>query len=690
MGRPSKFDFSGYVTRYDVLCSDGRTIKPKSFAEQDGMTVPLVYNHDHKDINNVIGQVYLEHRDQGMYGYGTFNDTDNAVNAKKSVIHKDITSMSIFANKLVQDDRKNVTHGIIREVSLVLAGANPGAFIDNIMVHSEDENSDTDYVESEDQAIIYNDDSDGIIIHSEESNAENQNEESNAENKTENKTESNDNASIEHSEEESSFSNEFIKSIEGKSVNDVIDGLKISTDEKKFIYSAIGNAYEIGMNENKEGNKSMKHNVFENGDNNTNTSKNYIFHSEDQKKIISLAKNKAIVSLSNAVKTYFNENEELAHSDCVCDEDGNVLMHSAVYPFGENTDSNPVSYLFPEYTDVSNGNPEVIRNRIDYVDKVLSGVHSSPAAFIKTHQIDERVEELRAMGYIRGDEKSRQAARKVLGRRTSPQTIYVSNTLDRDEWADIESFDELAYLKREDEVHLRQELADAILIGDGREANDKHKIEEDRIRPIWLDNSYYTIRAVMDVAATRQQYQGSDATKYFGDNFINSKAMLKALYDARVNFRGTGTPALFCSDEAYSWFALATDRAGHDLYSSEEAIRAKLKVSSIQTVYKFTNKTRVDETTGKTYKLVGIVVDLNDYVVGANKKGKLTHFDQFDIDFNQMKTLTETRLCGALRSPLTAIAIEVEVTNDSEGETTNNSDAGAGAGAETTPVGNGE
>ena len=331
------------------------------------------------------------------------------------------------------------------------------------------------------------------------------------------------------------------------------------------------------------------------------------------------------------------------------------LAHAASNPF-----TTP-SQLFTEYKDVSNGNPEVLRNRIGWVDVVLKGVHSSPASFIKTKQIDERLAELRANGYVKGDQKAMQSARKVLSRKTSPQTIYVNNELDRDEYADIEDFDAIAYLKAEDTLHLKEELAKAILVGDGREEGDAHKINQENIRSIWNDDELYAIHALIDPEATKAKLQGSDASKYFGTDFVNAHAIVNAVYNARVNYRGSGKPIMFCSEEAYSWFALATDRTGRDAYDTEEKIKTKLQVSDIVTVDKFTNLIRTGGE-NKKFKLIAILVNLDDYIVGANKKGQLTSFDDFDIDFNKVKTMTETRVCGALRSPLTAMVIEQDVT----------------------------
>lgn len=646
MSRPKEYDFSGWATKFNIKCADGRTIRDGAFDENDGATVPLVYNHDHSNIESVVGHIYLEHRDKGMYGYGTFNDNHAGQVAKELVRNGDIRSLSIYANKLSQDAEKNVTHGLIREVSLVLAGANPGAFIDNVITHGDD-----GVYEDEESAYITCGEEDGLDLfhadHEEENSIE-------KETSTEEDNKNDENQEdLSHSEEnreekpmenkeEKGFSDAFVEKIKDKTLKEVIEDMKITEDEKNFIFNALGAAYEEGANANvqkEEDKPEMKHNVFDMDEKKEN---DFIIHSEDEKDIIKLAKNPAIGTLKNALDI-FQEN----HAD--------ELAHAASNPF-----TTP-SQLFTEYKDVSNGNPEVLRNRIGWVDVVLNGVHSSPASFIKTKQIDERLAELRANGYVKGDQKAIQAARKVLSRKTSPQTIYVNNELDRDEYADIEDFDAIAYLKAEDTLHLKEELAKAILVGDGREEGNAHKINQENIRSIWNDDELYAIHALIDPEATKAKLQGSDASKYFGTDFINAHAIVNAVYNARVNYRGSGKPIMFCSEEAYSWFALATDRTGRDAYDTEEKIKTKLQVSDIVTVDKFTNLTRTTDNS-KKYKLIAILVNLDDYIVGANKKGQLTSFDDFDIDFNKMKTMTETRVCGALRSPLTAMVIEQDVT----------------------------
>lgn len=628
MSRPKEYDFSGWATKFNIKCADGRTIREGAFNDNDGVTVPLVYNHDHNNLESVVGHMYLEHRDKGMYGYGVFNDSNAGQIAKELVSNGDIRSLSIYANKLTQDSSKNVTHGMIREVSLVLAGANPGAFIDNVIEHCDD-----DVYEDEESAYITWGEGDGLLL---SHNDENVTDDKELNHTYENK----ENANM---AEEKTFSDDFIDKVKDKTIKEVIDEMNISDDEKNFIYSAIGAAYEDRMGtkiQNEEDKPEMKHNVFDTEEKKEN---DFIIHSEDERDIIKTAKNPAVGTLKNALDI-FQEN----HAD--------ELAHAASNPFTD------VSTLFPEYKDVSNGNPEVLRNKIGWVDVVLKGVHSSPASFIKTKQIDERLAELRANGYVKGDQKSMQAARKILSRKTSPQTIYVNNELDRDEYADIEDFDAVAYLKSEDTLHLKEELAKAILVGDGRETGDAHKIEQENIRSIWHDDELYAIHSLLDVEGTKAKLQGTDTNKYFGTDFINAHAVVNAVYNARVNYRGSGKPVMFCSEEAYSWFALATDRTGHDAYDTEEKIKTKLQVSDIITVDKFANLTRTGDD-AKKYKLVAILVDLDDYIVGANKKGQLTSFDDFDIDFNKMKTMTETRVCGALRSPLTAMVIEEDVTS---------------------------
>lgn len=641
MSKPKQYDFSGWATRFNIKCSDGRTIRDGAFNDNDGCTVPLVYNHDHGNIDSVVGHMYLEHRANGMYGYGTFNENPTGKAAKELVRNGDIRSLSIFANKLSQDSERNVTHGMIREVSLVLAGANPGAFIDNVIVHGED-----GAYEDEESAYITCGEEDGLELY--DSGIEENDDGDSLEHLDENKGEDNPmkkekDERDDKKDENPGFSKEFVDRVKDKTVQEVINGMSISEDEKNFIFNALAAVYDEGANaeNNKEDTPEMKHNVFE-ADKEMNN--DFVIHSEDEKDIIKMAKNPVVGTLKNALDI-FQEN----HAD--------ELAHAASNPF-----TTPAE-LFPEYKDVSNGNPEVLRNNIGWVDVVLKGVHSSPASFIKTKQIDERLAELRANGYVKGDEKAMQVARKVLSRKTSPQTIYVNNELDRDEYADIEDFDAVAYLKAEDTLHLKEELARGILIGDGRNEGDAHKINQENIRSIWNDDDLYAIHTLIDAEAAKAKLQGSDTTKYFGTDFVNAHAMVNAVYNARINYRGSGKPVMFCSEEVYSWFALATDRTGRDAYDTEEKIKTKLQVSDIVTVDKFTNLTRKStDGQNKDLKLLAILVNLDDYIVGANKKGQLTSFDDFDIDFNKMKTMTETRVCGALRSPLTAIVVEEDVT----------------------------
>lgn len=638
--KPKQYDFSGWATKFGIKCSDGRTILDGAFNDNDGITVPLVYNHDHYNLHSVVGHMYLEHRDNGMYGYGTFNQTADGQAAKELVKNGDIRSLSIYANKLTQDSGKNVTHGLIREVSLVLAGANPGAVIDNVISHSDDGN----IYEDQESAYITIGEEDGLSVYNSEDSAA-KNPEDVIEHKENQNEATEENKMPEEKEEEqndSGFSNEFQKEIDGKTVEEVINGYGLSKDQTNFIYSAIGTAYKKGLEDSeKEESPAMKHNVF---DNEEQKNEDFIIHSEDEREILNNAKNSAVGTLRNALQLFEDQ-----HKD--------ELAHAASNPFTN------VNLLFPEYKDRSNGNPEVLRNNTDWVNVVLNGVHSSPASFIKTKQVDERLKELRANGYIKGDEKDKQAARKILSRKTSPQTIYVNNELDRDEFADIEDFNAVAYLKAEDTQHLKEEIARAILVGDGRNEGDQHKIEQENVRSIWNDDELYAIHATIDPEATKAKLQGTDTSKYFGTDFVNAHSVVDALYKARVNYRGKGKPRMFCSEECYSWFALATDRTGHDAYDTEDKIKTKLQVSAIQTVDCFTNLTRqgTGDKSAKKYKIVAIVVNLDDYIVGANKNGQLTSFDDFDIDFNKRKTLTETRICGALRSPLTAIVLEQEV-----------------------------
>lgn len=614
----SKYDFSGWATRNDLKCSDGRTIRKGAFKDNDGQTVPLVWNHQHNDSMNVLGHALLQERDQGVYAYCTFNDTEAGQNAKLLVQHGDVTALSIYANQLKQHGG-DVLHGAIREVSLVLAGANPGAYIDSIMSHGE---------ESDEEAIIYTGE-ELELSHSDDS-------------KNPDKTKK------ETTKEEKPVAEENKE----KTVQDVFDEL---TDEQKdVVYALIGMAVEdasASNEDNSEGDdEDMKHNVF---DNDEVYQKNVITHA-DQEGIIAMAKQSNVGTFQNALEAYAEDND---------------LQHDAISSgFNQAGDGN-VTMLFPEYQEVRPGAPELVTNDQGWISLVMSKVHKSPISRIRTSQVDIRnIDTLRSKGYKKGKQKAQTGNFKLVRRTTDPQTVYVKNALHRDDIVDITDFDYVQYLYNIDRMMLNEELATAIMLGDGRDDGDEAKIAPEHIRPIWLDDDLYTIHVDLDIDAAKKELQGTNTGANFGDNYIYAEAMINTVLYSRENYKGSGTPDLYCTPHMLNVMLLARDINGRRIYSSKAELASALNVGSIITAEQFEGKTR-KTSDGKSKKLIAIIANLSDYSLGATKGGEITHFTQFDIDFNQEKSLLETRCSGALTRVYSAIAIEEPVkasSSDSE------------------------
>lgn len=618
-----KYDFSGWATRNDLTCSDGRVIKKDAFKHNDGETVPLVWNHQHNNPDNVLGHAMLENREDGVYAYCEFNDSESGITARKLVEHGDVRSLSIFANQL-KESGKNVLHGVIREVSLVLAGANPGAFIESVIAHGAD--SETGLIIGYDENIMLYHSSD------KEDEKDKKDKEDTAPDKKENKED-------EGGEE---------------TVADVFDTL--SEKQKTVVYAMIGQALEGNEDskdseksekddEKKGGNKIMKHNVFDNDDR-QQVSKNVICHS-DQVDIVKLAKSSQVGSFQAALSIYAEENE---------------LQHDAVSGGFVQTGSGNVTELFPEYKDVRPGAPELITSDQGWISVVMSKVHKSPISRIRTSQVDIRnIDALRAKGYEKGKQKKQAGNFKLVRRTTDPQTAYVKNALHRDDIVDITDFDYVQYLYGIDRMMLNEELATAIMLGDGRDDGDEDKIAPEHIRPIWLDDELYTIHVDLDVAAAKAELQGSNTGANFGENYVLAEAMINTVLYAREKYKGTGTPDYFCTPHMLNVMLLARDLNGRRIYASKAELASALNVGDIVTAEQFEGKTRTTED-NKTKKLLGIIANLNDYSLGATKGGEVTHFTQFDIDFNQEKSLLETRCSGALTRVYSAIAIEEPVT----------------------------
>lgn len=598
----TKYDFTGWATRNDIKCSDGKTIRRNAFKDNDGETVPLVWNHSHNDPMNVLGHALLENRDEGVYVYGTFNDSAQGKNAKELVEHGDVTALSIYANHLKQHGG-DVLHGAIREVSLVLAGANPGAFIDSIMMHGE---------ESDEEAVIYTGE-ELTLSHGDDEEDKNKEKEKNMNNEQKQKTD------------------------DEKTIKDVFDSM---TEEQKTVaYAMIGLALgDAGVDAEKGDEENMKHNVFDMDE----QQQDYLTHS-DQGAILEMAKKNNVGSFKRALEIYSEENGvEISHADTA----------SAVGGFGN------VTPLFPEYKDVRPGAPELITNDQGWIDVVLKKVHKSPISRIRTRQVDIRnIQTLRAKGYKKGNKKDVVGNFNLVSRTTDPQTVYVKNALHRDDVIDITDFDYVDYLYNIDKMSLNEELATAIMLGDGRDEGAEDKIAEDKIRPIWLDDDLYTLHVDMDMDKTKSEIQGTGSNTNFGENFIMAETMVNTVLYAREKFKGSGTPDLFITPHMLNVMLLARDMNGRRIYSSKAELASSLNVGEIYTAEQFEGKTRKDSS-GNTKGLVAIVCNLADYSLGATKGGEVTHFTDFDIDFNQMKSLLETRCSGALTRCYSAIAIE--------------------------------
>lgn len=561
----SKYDFGGWATKNDLRCSDGRTIRRNAFAGDDGHTVPLVWQHSHNNPENVLGRALLQNKDEGVYAYCTFNNTDSARHAKELIRHGDICALSIYANGLKQD-HGDVLHGSIKEVSLVLAGANPGALIDYMDIqHGE---------EAATEARIYTDM--GI--------------------------------SLEHADEPKEGEKKMEDTNKEKTVKDVFDTL--NEEQKNVVYYLVGQAMDSkGESEadDKEEDKEVKHNVFEN-----DTPENTLTHAE-------------FIAIANDAKR------------CGSMKDA-FLAHGI-----EN-----VGMLFPEPHNL-NTPPEFIKRKDDWVAKVMNAVHRTPFSRVKSMFADLTEDEARAKGYIKGKFKKEEVF-SLLKRTTDPTTIYKKQKMDRDDVLDITDFDVIAWLKQEMRMMLEEECARAILTGDGRPTSSDDKIPEDHVRPVWTDSDLFTIKVPVTVAQSASE---SDI----------AKATIRAIIKSRKNYRGSGDPVFYTTEDAITDMLLLEDTTGRIIYDSMDKLKTALRVKDIVTIPTMEGLSR-DVTNGakvETHNLVGLIVNLNDYNVGADKGGAVNMFDDFDIDYNAQKYLIETRFSGALTKPYSAMAIETVV-----------------------------
>lgn len=611
-----KYDFGGWATRNDLQCADGRVIKKDAFKAQNGQTVPLVWMHNHADPANVLGLAHLENRDEGVYAFCECNDTESGKTARELVKHGDVQSLSIFANQLKQAGH-DVVHGIIREVSLVLAGANPGAFIDDVMMHGDGETG---------IVIGYNEMITGQLEHSADKSDKKKEKE---------KIEPNDKSD-----------NGEKKDNKVETIEDIFKSMNEKQQTAVFAMMAEFVDKENPKKEDDEskgGDDNMKRNVF---NTDKRDDKSFLSHA-DQEEILKLAKTSQVGTFQTALEIYANEN---------------ALQHDALASGFVQDGTGNVTLLFPEYKDVRPGAPELITNDQGWITTVMNKVHKSPISRIRTSQVDIRnIDALKAKGYTKGKQKKQTGNFKLVRRTTDPQTVYVKSALHRDDIIDIVDFDYVAYLYNIDRLMLNEELATAIMLGDGRDDGDEGKISPDHIRPIWLDDDLYTIHVDLDIAAAKKELQGTNTAANFGENYVFAEAMINTVLYAREDYKGTGTPDLFITPHMLNQMLLARDINGRRIYSSKTELATALNVGSINTAEQFEGKTRTTSN-NKKKKLVAIIANLADYSLGATKGGEVTHFTQFDIDFNQEKSLLETRCSGALTRVYSAIAIEEDVT----------------------------
>lgn len=600
-----KYDFCGWATRNDIKCADGLTIRQDAFADCDGIKVPLVYMHDHKDPENVLGHAFLENRDEGVYCYGSFNNTEKGEMGKALVAHGDITSLSIFANQLVKNG-KDVIHGVIREVSLVLAGANPGATIDfPVLQHSDGTYSDpieTEAIVSYKQPLSMSDELAHMFDEDEED--------------------------LHHDDAE-----EDEEGDDDLTVEDVIDSM--DEDQQEVVENLMELAYQQGMedasnkvkdeeegSELSEEDEEVKQSDMNGGD--TVMHKN-LFENEKEDVVLCHGID---MDTANSIITEAKDNGQSLKATS--------LAHSI----------QDIDWLFPE-AKMASPTPEWIKRDTGWVQGVLNGVHHTPYSRIKSRFADIREDEARARGYIK-DEYKKEETFTLLKRTTTPQTIYKKQKLDRDDIIDITDFDVVAWIKAEMRVMLDEEIARAIMIGDGRLSSSEDKIREEHVRPIWKDDDLYSVKVKVTYAA------GAD------DN-AKAQANIKALIKNRKLYKGSGNPKFYTTEDVLADMLLITDTTGRFIYESVQNLANKLRVSEIVTVPVFDNQTRTAD--GHTLQLLGIMVNLADYNVGADKGGAVNMFDDFDIDYNKEVYLIETRISGALTVPFSALVLETEVSN---------------------------
>lgn len=605
-----KYDFSGWATRNGTRCSDGRTIMKNAFAECDGKEVPLVWNHDHGNPENVLGHAVLENREEGVYARGVFNNTERAKVAKSLVDNGDIVALSIYATQVRHaDGTRNVKHGNIREVSLVLAGANPGAYIEEVVAHAD---------ELGDEAIIYNEDG-TILAHSSEEWSDRAPEEKEKNEKVENEQKPNSSE---------------------KTVQDVIDSM--TEEQKNVLYFIVGKVKE-DLEQGGDDDENMGHNAFEDNYDYYDDGEGSILSHSEQAEFLKTMKDNRVSSFREALKSYCESEGILSHGIAQDGDDG-------------------IASLFPEPHLLNPGKPDVLKDdETDWVGAILGKITRSPYPKVRTRHIDARKREFEARGYKKGEKKIKREDLKTLGRVTEPQTVYMVDQVHRDDVLSIEDFDYIAFVKEQMEEDYREDMATAIMIGDGRDDEDPYKIHEQNIRPIYKDNALYTIHQKVDIPEMKKSLNGTNTGANFGDDYVYAEAVVQASAYAQLNYKGgKGLPDLYASPELVTKMMMARDLNGRRIYSTRAELASALHVGKIYEIRKFGNVSSEDSE-GNTNKLLGIIVNLKDYQLGNVKDGKLTTFDDFDIDFNTYKFLMEGRYSGSLVSPFSAIVLEEPV-----------------------------
>ena len=626
-----KYDFSGWATRNDLLCADGRTIRKDAFKHNDGQTVPLVWNHNHNDPDNILGHALLENRDEGVYAYCAFNESESGLAAKEAVRHGDVKSLSIYANKLKQSGN-DVLHGMIREVSIVMAGANPGAFIDSVMLHGEDTEEGLIAGYDENIMIHHYTEEEQPLQHAEDKKEDNTVENEVKELELEHKEEAKEEPKAEPKEEPKE-----------KTVKDVFD--TFTEEQKTVVYALIGQALEdAGVSDEDEknndnvkhsegGNETMHNNVF---DRNNEQETNVLTHA-DQAEILSVAR--SVGSFKKGLEMWGKDH----------------LQHG----FGVEGDGEAIDVLFPDVKDARPGAPALLERDMDWVAHVMAKAHKSPIARVRTRHIDARIAELTAKGYKKGSQKATAANVKLLKRETHPQTVYIKDSLHRDDVLDID-FDSVAYIRNIMKHTLEETVALAALVGDHRNG-EEDKISDQNIRPIWTDEDLYVIREAVNVADMKTKLQGTNTAANFGDEFVYAEAIIAAVMNARIKYKGKGAVDFYCTPELQNKMLLARDMNGRRIYDSVADLCKVLNVANIYTVEQFGDLPVREDEEGNKFNLLGIFVNMNNYQFGCAKGGEITSFEDFDIDYNQYKYLMETRLSGALIDPYSAIVLEEPV-----------------------------